>query len=241
MKLDCVTITGADNTTDHDELARLAEKFPFVEFGILVSTSHVSVPRFPNLPWMNRLRQIRVNDKPLNLSLHVCGSWIRQLFKGKQLPEDVIEGFQRIQLNFHRETVEVWEKVFIDRLSELDRPIIFQIDGSKGSSYYEMARKADVDTAPLFDTSGGAGVLPGNWPMAYPYTYCGYAGGLSPKNLETQLEVIADAANEQLFWIDVETRVRTQDDQRLDIAKVERFLEIASKYITKESADEGLA
>ncbi|MHB1675039.1 MAG: hypothetical protein ACYCSP_12405 [Acidobacteriaceae bacterium] len=37
MKLETVTITGADDSTDIVELAELSEEFPFVEWGILIS------------------------------------------------------------------------------------------------------------------------------------------------------------------------------------------------------------
>lgn len=44
-----VTVTGADDSTNIDEMFAIRDKFPFVEFGILLSErhSHAGTARFP--------------------------------------------------------------------------------------------------------------------------------------------------------------------------------------------------
>ena len=57
MNLTKVTITGADDSVRVEDLLEINERFPFVEFGILVSkrTGGQAVPRFPSAEWMKGL------------------------------------------------------------------------------------------------------------------------------------------------------------------------------------------
>ena len=61
MKLDRVTITGADDSVDPLQLRALSLEFPFVEWGILVSHSNTICtsypkPRFPSPKWIADLQ-----------------------------------------------------------------------------------------------------------------------------------------------------------------------------------------
>jgi len=59
MKLDRVTITGADNSVENmHEIFDLSQQFPFVEWGILVSHSSVGKPRFPSLMWIETFKHV---------------------------------------------------------------------------------------------------------------------------------------------------------------------------------------
>ena len=101
--LNRVTFTGVDDKTNIDDLVYLTEKYPFVEFGILVSknnSNNGTVNRYPNLTILKRLK-----NKGLNLSCHICGSIARQIVQKndwseleKLLGKD-IEVFNRFQLN----------------------------------------------------------------------------------------------------------------------------------------------
>ena len=55
----------------------------------------------------------------------------------------------------------------------------------------------------------------------------GYAGGLGPDNLRTEIPKIAEASGRHDFWIDMEGKVR-DDSDRLDLSKVRRVLEICA-------------
>jgi phosphoribosylanthranilate isomerase len=96
----------------------------------------------------------------------------------------------------------------------------------------DVAKEAGVNAAPLFDLSGGAGVLPENWPVANGY--CGYAGGLSPENVQGQLELIEQVAGDGPIWIDVETHVRSEDDKIFDLDKVRAFIENVLPWVMTE-------
>lgn len=240
MNLDRVTITGADDSIHPQALADLSGDYPFVEWGILVSQRSTGRPRFPTHAWIAEL--LRIADRvPMQLSLHVCGRWVRRLLVGHDEIPDALctPQFQRMQLNFHAENTPCDAESFLARLRDLSpRQFIFQIDGSGGNEHFDVAYQqgtGSIDPVPLFDISGGAGILPAEWPRPAHqrrYTYHGYAGGLGPENLERQIPLIAAAAGATPIWIDMETRVRSPDDQEFDFEKVERCLQIAKPFIT---------
>lgn len=219
-----VTLTGADDSITPATLAALSARFPWVEWGILVSESHQGgSPRFPSQTWRSALLLVaedfqRVN--PFHLSIHVCGRWVRQICAGNWEP--FLEGVgalalqaERIQLNFHNYQHLLGENFIPSARDVTERygwQIIFQQDGLN-DALVTRARNGGVDAVPLYDRSGGAGVLPDEWPAATGGTYTGYAGGLGPRNLQEQLPRIEHASRGQRYWIDMETLIRTQETQ----------------------------
>jgi hypothetical protein len=257
-RLDRVTITGADDSVTPADLVQLSKEFPFVEWGILASESSTGrVSRFPSWEWMVRLQAV---DYPMQLSLHLCGRWVRQLLLGhrsEHLGAGTLFKFQRVQLNFHAEACKCAPREFAARLREMQREspkaFIFQIDGAGGNSHLDSANEHEVPGCfALFDVSGGAGILPEKWPEpiyldCHPgehggcdeqWDYHGYAGGLGPDNLKFELPKILDAAagtphtEAGRIWIDMESKVRSDNDRQFDLDKVHRCLEIASGYVS---------
>src|SRR5205085_2594517 len=117
------------------DLIPLTKEFPFVEWGILASASQRGKsPRFPGVAWVQELRSL---DYPMNLSLHLCGRWVRELLMGRNiLPGDEIDpAFQRVQLNFHAENTPCDPEAFCQALLSVgkNRQFIFQIDGAGGN------------------------------------------------------------------------------------------------------------
>lgn len=244
MKLDRVTITGADNSIPPHDLEQLSMRYPFVEWGILVSRSQEGGRRFPTSQWITILQDIVQYRTPMNLSLHVCGSWVRSLLLGRfEMPITFYRAMQRVQLNFHAQREECNPIGFGNVLMSLgaDRQFIFQIDGATGNEHFDAIYSENpnctVDAVPLFDISGGAGILPDAWPKPEwmetdsAFIYHGYAGGLGPDNLAQQIPLIAEAAGNCRIWIDMERRVRSEDDQQFDLRKVERCLQIAEPFV----------
>lgn len=260
--LKLVTITGADDSVEPAALAALSKKYPWVEWGILASASQTGRsmrknPRFPSFDWIEGF----LGDWPdyyIKRSLHVCGRWVRDLLRGvNSMPDWLPDDFQRIQLNFHAERTECDPPAFWLRLRDLVtdppygsngkvRQFIFQIDGELGNRHLDalLAENGNknqfVDAVPLFDVSGGAGILPDAWPKPYlkkddlHFAFHGYAGGLGSDNLAEQLPRILEAAGDTPCWIDMETRVRSDDDTQFDLDKVNRCLEIAAPFVGKE-------
>lgn len=240
MNLKCVTITGADDTVHPADLCKLSKTYPFVEWGILVSEKHKGESRFPSHEWIASLyetvapAQMR-GEACASLSLHVCGSWVRAALLGKwEVPEALLGGASRVQLNFHAERVPYnIEQMFValDHLSTIGVVTIFQIDGVDGQTLYLAAREASLDAAPLYDLSHGAGVLPEVWPGPLGENFQGYAGGLGPDNVVEQLALIEKAAAGTPFWIDMETQVRSR--WGFDLDKVARVLELTAPFVSK--------
>src|SRR6185437_14134720 len=216
MNLDRVTIIGPDDSIRPSELSRLSHEYPFVEWGILVSgnnTASIGTPRFPSWDWLMEVREL-ARRGALSLSLHVCGHWTRQLLLGHVSIAPLLTEasvYKRMQLNFHAENTQCIAPKFFAALRTLNpRQFIFQIDGANGNQHLESlyAENDDgsVDAVPLFDISGGAGILPAQWPKPQymstdtDHCYHGYAGGLGPDNLETQLPLIAEAAGNTRIW-----------------------------------------
>lgn len=233
MKLKRVTITGADDSAEPDELASLSEKNPWLEWGILLGRNE-GIPRFPSAEWCMELAE-RARTCGMNLAAHLCGRWVRSLvldadFTFPAQRPHLFDVCERIQLNFHGQ----YHKAalgFVRRLKESrGKKYIFQVDGVNDSLISRYTQDPNLSISPLFDLSGGAGMLPDQWPQQNG-PYVGYAGGLSPENLEQQLPRIAEAAGHTPFWIDVETRVRSDDDRVFDMNKVREFVGIAGEFI----------
>ncbi len=164
------------------------------------------------------------------------------------IPLELLYRFQRVQLNFHADRTECKPKQFVDALREIKkREFIFQLDGVKGNKHLEAAHEYEAPRCyALFDASGGAGTLPREWPKPiyidvepgehgcgeqFP-AYHGYAGGLGPQNLATEIPRIAEAAGDAPIWIDMETHVRTPDDTVFSLSRVRKALEICKPFIS---------
>lgn len=241
MNLDRVTITGADESVSPLALFELAEEFPFVEWGILVSAKYspndLGVPRFPGKKWLRRFQDLAGANRWIKASLHFCGSWVREMVSGQangKHPFFFLDPtFQRIQLNFHGEALPCDRASFHKSLAAFDGlQVIFQIDGNLGLTLWSGSLGQSINSAPLFDMSHGAGVLPEGWPPPLSAdTYHGYAGGLGPDNLAEQIPLIGKAAGDTRLWIDMESNVRSDGDRQFDLAKVRRCLEIAQPFV----------
>ena len=245
MILDRVTVTGADDSTEIMDLVELSDEFPFVEWGILVSGSQQGGPRFPSQKWLENLRIVAMSPGcRMRLSLHICGRWVRDICAGKfTVVTEVLEGastsfweqFQRIQLNFHAYAHLIREPEFADslRLWCSRQQVIFQCDGVNdhlASNAYDDG----INAVPLYDKSGGAGVLPGEWPKPMAGIYSGYAGGLAPHNVSDELahRIKLVCREEDRIWIDCETHVRSDADRTFDLGRVRAFLEAAKPHVT---------
>lgn len=239
MKLKYVTMTGADDGTDITHLLELSKEFPFVEWGLLVSTKTDYRPRMPSPQWIYQLLTAAEFDD-INLSLHICGKPVRDMLMGvfhERLTWLLSERFQRFQINTHAEKHE-WDYNGITLIRSFGLKPIFQIDGINESLFDECCEDNVPQLQAIFDLSHGAGVLPKSWPKVYgednngDEIHCTYAGGLGPENLSEQLKRIADVAGENTVSIDMETRVRSNNDQTFDLSKVRKCLEIAQPYTT---------
>jgi hypothetical protein len=243
MKLSRVTITGADDSVEPPDLISLSKDFPFVEWAILFSPKKAGVPRYPSAGWRDALTAA-CEDTPVHLAAHVCGDWARQFLVGvNNLPD--LSTFQRVQINFRASETPCDVAAFSHALRGLaGKQVIFQLDVEGRNEVFEKMARLDygsvVEFALLFDGSGGTGVLPAQWRAPSYYRMDGslrdhgYAGGLGPYNLAVELPRIAAAVGEAHVWIDMESRVRTDDDRVFDLERVRQVLELAAPFVVGE-------
>jgi hypothetical protein len=234
MILNRVTMTGADDSTDPKELINLSKKYPFVEWGILLSKSSEGRYRFPSLKWIEQLKELS-KDNNINLAGHLCGRWVNDIMLSNESffeeRKTINDMFQRIQLNFHGFKTINYD--YINNLKKYNVQYIFQIDNIN-NHLFENAIKEGVNAVPLFDMSHGAGVSPDSWPKPYSDVYNGYAGGIGPNNIIEEIKRIGSNVPENtVLWIDMESKIRSYNDSMFDLFKVEDCLEKAAPFVKK--------
>jgi hypothetical protein len=253
--LKTVTMTGADDSVSPADLILISQRFPFVEWGILVSRRQQGNPRYPSLDWIKRLcASLASSPVKINLSLHMCGSFVREFLIGDDKVVSHLQPywkhFQRVQLNTHGEGHEFTSEGARLINEHLSKEFIIQYDNINDHIIDHCHDYNVGNIAALFDLSHGAGIVPAEWPNKLSGIKCGYAGGLGPDNLESELKKIRWAADRDSgmfeYWIDMETKVRdyinngtvenpSQGRDIFDLNKVRRCLEIAAPYVTQST------
>lgn len=232
MKINRVTITGADNKINQSDLLLLQEKYPFVEWGILFSTNKDGQPRYPSR--VHRI--VEFDESALQLSAHFCGFYSREVLeKGNFMLIQLLPfSYKRVQLNYNFKNNKgrfnlVSLLRFVERNKERD--IILQYNDSNA----EIIEKFRVNGLPdninfLYDSSGGRGKLLND--IKNPFKqYTGYSGGISPDNVEGICRYIQNHESSSNVWIDMENGVRT--DNQFDLVKVSSVLRRCEPFILK--------
>jgi len=235
MKIKKVTFTGADDSIKPEQLFEISEKYPFVEWALLASRNSQGGNRFPSLSWLAELHRLHYFN--LNLALHLCGTYVKEILMGGDRFIDelhpIIHAIKRIQINTHGYKHQFDKEGLSRILTELEEiEFIFQYDNAN-ADILKYASDNHQNISTLFDLSHGAGVSPKYWPLPILNINCGYAGGLSPENIESQLQLISEVADENEIWIDMETHVRSNNDSLFDLEKVKLVLDkcLASGFI----------
>ena len=231
MRLRYLTITGADDNVQYEQMLELHKKYPFVEWAILFSQSKSGVSRYPGWDWVMGLMDF-VKKHSMNLSAHLCGKWVRDILEGKFtfIEDQKVSHFQRIQLNLGADNLKpaIASETFLNVVRNATKPILLGGKYNDLKPDYEFF--LDFGLNPLFDASGGHGVVAKEWPTPPRCNLmCGYAGGFGPENLREQLQNIEKLVGEDdQVWADMESRVRTND--KLDFNKVKQVLDIAREW-----------
>ncbi len=256
MKIQIVTLTGADADTDKQALFDLSLKYPFVEWAILFHQQKAGTARYPDWTWVSELisKKLRfIKDSlvtgvspdndifescPIKLSAHLCGKWVSDLVKGVSCFWETMGGmnigFNRFQLNLAALGLvkAIASQPLIEKVKSLSRPVL--IGGNYEAITPAPALFRDIGAHPLFDASGGRGIATKEWlePWADEAgpLFCGYAGGLGPETLESELHRISEVVGDATIWIDMESRIRTKDV--LDLKKCEAVLEICKAWVS---------
>jgi hypothetical protein len=208
-----VTITGADDHTDPNQLVHLSRFYPFVEWGVLFSEKRRGEPRYPTLDWILRLEKLAVERRQLKLAMHLCGSEAR-LATLNAHEFDPGPAWKRVQLNGY-ETGTATRAWWENALHGSFRWILQARTCESLRAAIDDARVSGAHV--LYDPSGGEGKGPGTWPEMPALAPSeknsidfGFAGGIGPDNVEEVIrEVIARNAALSRIWIDMESSVRT--------------------------------
>ncbi len=235
MKLKHITFTGLDEHTDIDVLKSIKQKYPFVEFGVLMSKNwNTNGNRYPNPDIISRF-----TNQGLDLSAHLCGSFAREAYAGNfnnildKYPIFIHQDFKRTQLN-----VAPYENIF-ETAGTLEttirKEIIIQqrspsIKDSHAFTRFEL-KNPNINVTLLVDPSGGRGIDEGLDIIATNYK-TGYAGGINTDNVEDKLKHLMEMETVGDFWIDMESGVRTDDwfDVNKVIDIIEKCNDILKKY-----------
>ena len=241
MILKYVTITGIDEKIDINTLSTLSEKYPFVEWGVLISESNQGNPRYPVLDgqWIRDLVDFKKYCWA-NISFHLCGEASRKLFEMDMTPftrreivDELIDEIKRIQLNINGNKLKnnpSFNSLFPSYLIGNFNFTQFIIQKNKNNDdiWKLFLNNQLLNFSILFDASGGRGEEISEIPKPISGVFCGYAGGLGPDNIEEFLPKLEDVIGDGICWIDMETKVRTNN--QLDLDKVEFVLDKCKKY-----------
>ena len=206
--LELLTFTGIDARTSLDDVIRLQQKYPTVEFGVLVGThsGESGYNRYPSLDLISRWQQyIAVHN--LSMAIHLCGIFSRDVGSGTNLEQvlEICSGFKRVQVNARNYD-------YNNIVAFADMVPCESVILQKRQAFTDHAYSPHPEVEFLFDLSGGRGRSSFNaWPEpADTNKRYGYAGGINPDNVHTALEFVKQHSSFR-FWLDMETGVRTND------------------------------
>lgn len=239
MKITALTLTGADDSVDPLELAKLSQSCPLIEWAILFSGEREGTSRYPSKEW----RKEFYNASPhANKAAHLCGKEMLGMLVNEdvQLVEEMKE-YERIQLNFNAKRMDGF--LLQGLIDTVGKGIYFHKTGTH-TKFITQYNEANADVTKLFDyvdkgkldihrvlfdASGGLGKSPDNWPAPLPFKQCGYAGGLGPDNISQELAKIAFTVGVAEVWIDMESKLRT--NEVFDLDKVREVVSAVQQYI----------
>ena len=215
MSLIRCTFTGLDENFPIEDFSLLSSQYNFLEWGILYSTSensNISSNRYPSQKWFeHHIEEINSIAKKtgVSLALHVCGKESLNLIEqNNNFLDFLLPYFNRVQINFRYKPMQKERLLklfannpktsFITQHNFANKNLIKDIPDS--SNHYL-----------LYDNSGGRGLSEEIWPTNVSSKLFGYAGGLGPDNIDIQLNNIDLAAGLNDYWIDMETKIRTNE------------------------------
>ena len=261
MRLSGITISGADDLVSVDALRDLSVRFPFVEWGLLVSELRAWSARYPSNSWVDQMRRASV-AREMKLSLHLCGSISTNAQRDGVLPRIVrMLSPCRVQLNgfeIHARS----ETALIVLMDQCDgSEVILQANDETKAPFATLARQVmafntlDRNGRPprvvslLHDPSGGKGLVSGiasdvtgggaRVPSVPEGVSMGFAGGIREESVEKAARKAMAQDPDVESWLDLETGARDESD-KFDLARVERILAKVAPFV-RASVREGEA
>lgn len=254
MYIDRVTFTGADDSVNPAEvlsrMITLAENSGVsIEIALLLGREYIGSNRFPSQQWIDSFCEAveSMGDDfyrtTVFISGHMCGDYVQEFLNGTNVLE--IEQprlwaiLARVQINTHGiphqwNTSSLQNIISQNSHSSMNssfKEFIFQLDSVNDSIFQLMVAKCNggfiQNVVPLFDMSHGAGVHTKCWPPAcFDVSWHGYAGGIGPENILETITDIESVTNKHTnIWIDMETKVRSDNDKVFDLGKCTAVIE----------------
>jgi len=233
-----ITITGADDAVDPKFMGQLALEYPFLDWALLANGKVTRGARFPTSNWIERLRE---QVSPARLAVHFCGQLSRRLMDGHD--EDIVGnpwlyGVPTFQVNGF--SSDLADRLHVVIGQSRRRRWVLQVNGVEAmTEAIDVRQRAgdDARVAVLYDPSGGRGQdfldsdewrRVGNmaWEFKMPI---GFAGAVSPTNLEDVAAKVHEFLGGIDFWLDMESGVRTDD--KMDKDKVLAVCQAAARVI----------
>jgi phosphoribosylanthranilate isomerase len=210
MRLIHTSLTGADDNVAPKELRTLSSCYPMVEWAILSSAKNAGTARFPTDEWVSHFHDICPNVKK---AIHLCGSDVDAFLDGDETILAKALRFDRVQLNFHQGRKQYSLAMLENAIHLYGKKVIIQYNRAN-DILWPAVRNVSNNVQFLFDSSGGNGHSPRDgWPIVLENTFCGYAGGLGPDNIASELPLIAKQVNGAPFWVDMESKLRSSDGE----------------------------
>lgn len=240
MNVVSVTFTGVDERTDLKRLLEISSRFPFVEWGLLRSFTKTEMePMYPSKEFIQQFSHLGVRK-----SVHLCGTFAREVARGQAGPVlslvSNMASLDRIQINLGRTLPD-----FPNALASLQNlalsyviPIILQcsdfnmVQKQIGFEAWTKRHQTRFGVCLLHDASGGKGFIT-EWEAPLRPGLVGYAGGLGPYDIADRLAIIQKMPEDNPVWVDMKTKVRTDD--WFDLDKVKAVCEAAAPFITQEN------
>lgn len=182
------------------------------------------------------------------LSAHLCGKTMRNFMSS--MKDEVENGewvtnhglnerhfnhmFRRAQANFNAKREGFTEEFIADVIDawreSMDGEIVTQHNDNNADAWKATQSRIGgnhtrKDHHILIDASGGNGKSPEAWSKPISGMFTGYAGGLGPENLVTQLDAINAQVGDGFTWIDMEGSLRDADDN-FSLSRVEEVMKI---------------
>lgn len=237
-KFRAIGFCGADDSVDPRRLIQIAVTYPLVEFGVLFRPDKEGLPRYASYEWVEQLVLCRGEQHNMKLAAHLCGVRVNDVLSAADAGIQFLHqlenwGFGRIQINatqvngvdtshladcvakFTQVACNFPKLEFIIQKNEETRPL-----------WEGLLNDIPSNVSMLVDESKGTGILAKSWPSP-PLDYeIGYAGGIGPANVETVMKDIQQVAAGRSVWIDMESSLRSIDDQGKDIFDLDKCQQV---------------
>lgn len=239
-----ITLAGADETTDIKSLVALCKNFKLSEIAIHVSEKNATF-NTDAYWWLREFFLLDLYGKDCCVALHINDIWAENFSNGDISPEletflsmqyhDETPFIKRVQLNFQTFSKSKLQTLVnvIQRFPDI-RFVFSYNEASKEFIQKLYATGATFDC--LFNASFGKGILPEKRPSPMIDTiYHGYAGGLSPENVTSELDKIKQQLTPTAsFYIDAKSNLQ-DDDGHFSIDKSILFLKKATTWAHQNS------